>query len=223
MDRPRHVLYCPHAKVIETRRQFAYDLVVNGTGDVDLSRLAQSFDSRGNVNAFPVNVVALDDDIAHRNADPEDNAAVLWKRRIALCEFRLNCERTAHRIYGARKLDQNSVSCGLDDAPAVSFDPRCDQLSLERFETGMRLFLICLDQSGISNHVGSEDRGKPSPDMLRTHGGRSLAGISSNETTAAREPSLSRPNVRSGSIASRWLCAIHFRFAPKSGHAAAPQ
>jgi hypothetical protein len=67
---------------------------------------------------------------------------------------------TAHRVDDARKLHQQAVTGGLDDAAPVLPNLRIDQLPAMRVEAFERTLLVRPHQPRIARHIGGEDRGK---------------------------------------------------------------
>ena len=52
-------------------------MVVDGPADADAARFGETLQTRGYVDAITVNVVAIDDDLAEINANPEPQFAVV--------------------------------------------------------------------------------------------------------------------------------------------------
>jgi len=90
---------------------------------------------------------------------------------IALGHRALNLDRAAHRIDDARKLNQEPIAGGLDDATAMFGDLRVAELAADRPQCGESSFLVGLHQPRIARHVGRQDRRQPPFDAL------SLLGI----------------------------------------------
>src|SRR5437016_10819173 len=83
---------------------------------------------RRDVDPVAQQVGAIDHDIAQVNSDPESDEAVGSDLGIALRHTALHGQRAAHGVDDARKLDQDAVAGGLDDAAAMHRDGRIDQL-----------------------------------------------------------------------------------------------
>jgi hypothetical protein len=66
--------------------------------------------------------VLVDDDVAEIDADAKLDAPRIRNIGIAQHHFALQLNRTTHRINDARKLDEQTVASGLDDAAAVLVD-----------------------------------------------------------------------------------------------------
>jgi hypothetical protein len=88
-------------------------------------------------------------------------SAVRRGAHVPLGHRSLHLDRTAHRIDDARKLHQQAVAGGLDDAAMVLGDLRIDELMAQRFEAFERAFLVRPHQPRIPRHIGGEDRGEP--------------------------------------------------------------
>ena len=72
---------------------------------------------------------------------------------VSLGHRALHFDGTAHRVDDARKLDQQAVTGGLDDAAPVLIDFRIDQLPEMRPEAFVRAFLIGAHQARVTRHV----------------------------------------------------------------------
>ena len=83
-DGARDVLHRLLAEIGERQRQLVPDLLVGGARDADAAGLAQRFEPGGNVDAVAENVVAVDDDVADIDADPEHDLLVVGDGRVAL-------------------------------------------------------------------------------------------------------------------------------------------
>jgi hypothetical protein len=72
----------------------------------------------------------------------------------------LHCDRAAHGIDNARKLHQQAVAGGLDDAAMMLGDLRIEEFAAQRLEAFERAFLVRPHQPRIPRHIGGEDRGE---------------------------------------------------------------
>ncbi len=94
----------------------------------DAAGLRDAFEPRRDVDGVAQEVGAIDDDVAQVNADPERDAAVGGDLGVALRHAALHVQRAAPGVDDARKLDEDAVAGGLDDAAAMGRDGRIDQL-----------------------------------------------------------------------------------------------
>ena len=116
-DRPGDVLDADLAAVAEGDVDAVADALVDDRGDADAARLGQRLQARGDVDAVAVDVVAVDDDVAEVDADPQRDAG----RRSAASRLdgALDGERALDRVDDAAELDQRAVADQLDHAALV--------------------------------------------------------------------------------------------------------
>jgi hypothetical protein len=67
-------------------------------------------------------VAVVGNHVAEVDPDPEADAPVVRRRRVAVEHAPLHLDGTAHRLDRARELDQETVAGGLDDAAAMLAD-----------------------------------------------------------------------------------------------------
>ena len=72
-DRPGDVFDCDLPAVVKNRVDTVGDTFVNNRRDANAAGLGERLEPRGEVDAVAVDVVAVDDDVAQVNADPEHN------------------------------------------------------------------------------------------------------------------------------------------------------
>src|SRR5262245_26904684 len=72
----------------------------------DAARLSQHLQPGSDVDPVTEYVVAVDNDIAEVDADPEGNAPIIGCPGGTVSHSRLQLDRTAHRIHHARELKQ---------------------------------------------------------------------------------------------------------------------
>jgi hypothetical protein len=105
-----------------------------------------------------VNIVSFDYYVTRVDTDPELDPGFFGDFRVVSAHYLLNFESTAHSIHGTWKFDQDAVAHSFDDTPAVGGNPGVDQLGIEGLQARACSFLVSLHQSGISDHVGHQDR-----------------------------------------------------------------
>lgn len=71
------------AQILEGCRQLSRHLVIYRAGHIDLARPAQPFQTRGHVDAVAMNVVSLDNYVAHVDTDTESDSAIFGQGVIA--------------------------------------------------------------------------------------------------------------------------------------------
>ena len=113
-----------------------------------------------------MNVVALDDDVAQIDADPEYDPLVFRDRGVALGHPTLHGDRTGDGLNDARELDQDAVAGRLDDAALVVGDLRIDEFTTMRPEPREGAGLIESHEAAISGHISGENGREPALDPL---------------------------------------------------------
>ena len=81
----------------------------------------------------------------------------------------LDFHGAAHRIDGACKLNQGTVTRGLDDAAAMLRDLGIDDFAPVRLECSKRAFLVEAHQPAVAGDIGSKDGCQPPFDTRFGH------------------------------------------------------
>jgi hypothetical protein len=170
-DRAGDVLDALLAAILEGQGQPVADLIAHCRRDADAARVGQVFEPRRNVHRIAIEVLVVDDYVAEVDPDSEPDAPVICDIGVAFDHPLLRLDRPAHRFDRARKLDEEAVAGGLDDAPAVPGDARVDQLAPARLELGERPFLVRPHQPRIAGDIGGNDRGELPFGLLDGGGG----------------------------------------------------
>ena len=138
----------------------ARHLVAHRARDRDAADRRQRLQPRGDVDAFAVDVVALDDDVAEIDADAIADALRFGALRLGARRRLLDRQRAVDGGDHAREFDQRAVAHQLDDAPAVRGDAGIEDpasVDLQPFE---RAGLVGLHQAAVADDVGGKDRGQ---------------------------------------------------------------
>jgi hypothetical protein len=155
--RPGDVLHRLLAEVLQYDPELVAHRIAHGARDENATWLGQRLKARRDVDAVAVDVVAFDDHVAEVDADAEFDAAVVHRRAVAVGHAGLDGDGAAHRLDGARKVDQQAVARTLDDAAAMRGDMGLDQLAQMRLEEAQRAFLVMAHQPAVAHHVGRQD------------------------------------------------------------------
>src|SRR5262249_33823082 len=144
----------------EARVQLASRILQDPAGDTDAVRVGETFQACSHVDAIPIDVATVDDDITNIDADPELNA--LLRRRVGIaCDHGvLNVDGTAQRIHHTCKLHKYAIAGGLHDSAAVLPDLRIEKLAPMRIQTAKSILLICAHQPAVPGDIGGHDSGK---------------------------------------------------------------
>jgi hypothetical protein len=122
-DRLGDILELPGAEIADHDVEPGLDLPIGLFGEADRAGLRDSLQSRGDIDAVTHNVaVALLDDVADMNADPEIDTAILRDARVALDHGVLPFDGAAHRIDYAAKLDEHPITGALEYTSIVHGD-----------------------------------------------------------------------------------------------------
>jgi hypothetical protein len=191
-DGPRDVFERLLAHVFESEVEAARRIFLNARGDTDTARLGEAFEAGRDIDAVSEDVAVLDDDVALVNADAEFDAMLRRHRGIAFGHTSLDLSRATQRTDDTRKLDEQTVAGGLDEAAAMSGDLRVDHLGAERLQPAEGPFFVRFDKARIAGDVSRKDRCQPAfcvRWLLRLHG---ASPVSDDCTPAGARRALSK-------------------------------
>jgi hypothetical protein len=121
---PPNILEALLAAIDEFGRHLALHLPPGVLGNRDTARFGDALDTSCDIDAVAKNVVALDNDVAHVDADSElDRISFITGVRPKLS---LNFDGTGHRVHGAREFHQRAVAHQLDDTAGIGGNRRID-------------------------------------------------------------------------------------------------
>jgi hypothetical protein len=146
------------------------DLVVNIAGDANAAGLGKALETGRDVDAIPIDVVVLDDNVSDVDPEPEPELLLLRELAISLGDPFLDIDRALDRIDRARELGEYPIAGRLDDTSMVLSKRAFDQCGPKLLETGVRALLVHLHEPAITDHVGGQDRGQPAFDSRNGHG-----------------------------------------------------
>ena len=157
--RLRDVLELGRSEIGDRQVEPALDLPVGLLRQADRARRGDAFQSRGDIDAVAHQVaVALLDDVAEVNANPEDDAAILGHAGIAFDHGALNFDRAAHSVDHAAELDERAVAGALDDAPVVHGDSWIDQIAAQRPQPRQDAILVRAGEPAVADDIRAKDR-----------------------------------------------------------------
>ena len=137
------------------------DLPVGLFGQADRTGLGDPLQPCSDIDAVAHQVaVALLDDVAEMNADPEDDAAILGHPGVALDHGVLNFDGAAHCVDDAAELDDRAVAGALDDAPVMHGNGRVDQVAAQRSQPRQDAILVGAGKTAVTDNVRANDRRK---------------------------------------------------------------
>jgi hypothetical protein len=158
-DRLRDVLQLGWAEVGDGEIEPTLHLAVGVLGQTDRARRSDALQPCGEVDAVAHQItVALLDDVAQMNADPEDDAAILGHARVALDHGVLNFDGAANGVDDAAELDDRAVPGSLDDSPAMHGDGRVDEIAAQRPQPRQYAIFVRAGEPAIADDIRAKDR-----------------------------------------------------------------
>jgi hypothetical protein len=131
-DRAGDVLDLLLAPVSKGEIELVAHLVTHHAADADPARLGQGFEPCGDIDAVTEDILAVDDDVAEVDPDPELDPLGIRRPGIPQDHLALHIDRAAHRIDDAGKLDEQPVAGRFDDAAAMLLDLWIGQFAPDR-------------------------------------------------------------------------------------------
>src|SRR5271155_6033031 len=92
------------------------------------------------------------------NADPELDAALWRKARVALARAVLHLDRATHRIDHAAELRDEPVPRALDDPSTMRGDSWINQIAAQRPQPSESSLLIRPGEPAVADDIGDQDR-----------------------------------------------------------------
>src|SRR5215471_11650901 len=126
--------------------------------NIDLARLRDAFDARGDIDAIAVDVVRFHDDVAEIDADAILDPRLLRKRGVATNEILLNDDAAPNGLDGAVEDCDEAVAGRLDQTSMVLGDAGLDEIPLYPLDADVRTFFVGLHQAAIGRNVADDDR-----------------------------------------------------------------
>lgn len=158
----------PLASVFEGEVGITEQLIPHPARHINLSRLRQTFEPRGDIDAVSVNVAFVDDHVAGVDADAQLHPGIAVGP-LALGQPALNIDTATNRIDGAVELDQHPVAHAAHQPAAMLVDRGLDQdLDVIR-QPQMSAFFIGAHQPAVADDVRQKDGGQSAPQMDIDH------------------------------------------------------
>jgi hypothetical protein len=151
-----NVLHTMAAERAVPECQLVPDLLVDGVRNADGTGSGEAFQPGRNVDAVAEDVVAIHNDVAEIDTNPQLKAALRYNPFVGTAGRPLHFDGTAQRVNDAGKLGQHTVAGGPNDAPAICHDERIDGAA-EPPERLMRARLILPHKPAEPHHVGVQD------------------------------------------------------------------
>ena len=161
--RPGDILEALLAEVFEIRLELALDLAMDIVGQGDTAGLGAHLETRRDVDAIAVDIVARDDNVTEMDADAQGDAVIRLDRVIGFGDGALRRDGAFDRIDRAGELDQGAIAHELDDATTMSGDDRVEDVGAERLKARQGADLVGPHEPRIADHVGAQNRRQPAP------------------------------------------------------------
>ena len=129
-------------------------LFVDRAGYQDSARFGQFLQSRRDIDAVAIDVVALDHHVAQIDPDPESHPLRFGQPAIVAGELLLHLDRALHGLHDAHELGDDGVAPGVDDAPFVAFDQRRHGLAGPA-QRRQRARFVSPHEASISLNIGA--------------------------------------------------------------------
>ena len=153
------VLDPPFSQPLEINARMPEQLLANGLGNIYPARFRQALEPGRDVDAVPVNVVFIDDDIARIDPDAQFELMVAVGGRVG--HTALDVDRAAHRVDGTVELHEEPVAFAADEPTPISADRRFDQMLDAIVKADVRPLLVDAHQAAVPDHIREQDRCQP--------------------------------------------------------------
>ena len=130
------------ADIDEDGRHLAPHLPPSILRNRDATRFSDSLDPRRDVDAVAKNILAVDDNVADIDPDPEPDRIDFGAAGIVLPKLSLNFDGASDGVHGAREFHQRAIAHELDDTAAMGGNRRVDQLAPQGIQTGQSTGLV---------------------------------------------------------------------------------
>ena len=154
VHRALHVLGRVVAQVLERAWHLPDHIVAYRGRESDAANRRHRLQPRGDVDAFAVDVVAVDDDIAEVDSDAIEDALCFGELRFDTSGCLLDRQCAVDRGDNTGELDQCAVAHELDQASTVGSDAGIEDLASVDLQPFERLGLGRLHQSAVAGDVG---------------------------------------------------------------------
>src|SRR5215471_18692677 len=168
--RSRDVLDLAFAHILKRKIELIAHFIAHNAADADAPWLRQGFETRRDVDAVAIDVLPVNDNIAHVQANPKLNTPLRRNLGIALGHLPLDIDSTAQGVDDTGKLNKHAVARRLNNAPAVFRDLGIDDRASVALERGQCAFFIQTHQPRIASDIRCKNGRKAALDPLSTQG-----------------------------------------------------
>ena len=148
------------AKILEGAGHLVLDMVAHGFRDAHPFGRRQRLQPRGDIDAFAIDIVALDHHVTEIDADAKPDALAVFQLALGAGHRILDGQRAGHRRDHAGEFRQGAVADELDHPPAMFGHQRIENLRAMALQPLQRPRLVRLGQAAPADHVGIQDCGQ---------------------------------------------------------------
>jgi hypothetical protein len=155
-DRLGDVLDAMAAKWAVVEIELVPHLIVDGVRNANRTGLGERFEPRGDVYAIAEDIVAIDDDVAEIDPNPQLETTL---RRNGLIDRKcgaLHLDGAAERVDHTRKIGQQAVARRADNPPSMSSDQGVDGMA-ELAKRFVRSRFILAHEPAEPDHIRVQD------------------------------------------------------------------
>src|ERR1700733_2586892 len=203
------------AEIVERYRQLIAHLIVNDSGDAYRTRLGQSFETSGDIDAITEQILAIHHPVANVHAYAKLHRLVGANTRILRGNRCLHRDRASHGIDRAGEIGDDTVPSGVEDAAPMRRDQVVDNGPVG-FQPRKRANLVAPHQPAVAGNVGGEDRRKFA--LYRVDGHACTSPTEYSETRNQPPDLFRRPLVPACSTQARRSAFRHCTPAWRRGH-----
>ncbi len=153
-----NVLKRLHPEVVADHFDFAPNLTIGVVRQTNITWLGNTLQPSGNIDTVAEDIVLIENDITDVDADAELDPLILRRDGTLFGHTALDFNCTAHRIDGAGKLDQHSVTGCLDNAPTMGGDGGIEKSLSDRLEPRQSAFLVGPHKAAIARDIRRQHR-----------------------------------------------------------------
>ncbi len=140
-------------KVFNVEIELGFHLFDYFCRHVDAIRVRQAFDTRGNIDAIPVNVVLIHYEVADVETDPVSHLRVLRYVLIVDPDIVLHVHGTLHSLNGTCKIDEQSVTHQFYDAPIMCGHDRFEKPFAMAFDYSESTRLVLSYKAAVADYI----------------------------------------------------------------------
>lgn len=109
-------------KIHEFQIEFVLDMFKRGCRYTDAVAIAQTFQTRGYVDAITIYPLLFHDHVSEIDTNPKAHFTIIGQRVVPGANLTLDDDRTLNGIDDACKFSQEVVAGGVDDAAVMLLD-----------------------------------------------------------------------------------------------------